>query len=264
MRRPAQCCCLLLAAASAVAADVAPAGDPVRVYRCVDARGNVSLGDVPCPAGSTGRTLEMQRPTDGAPLNRVVRSPPATPAPAPQVVVTRAPQAMYECETPDGERYTSDSDAGNPRWVPLWTLGYGGGWGPGRPHPGGGAGGGGALGEYYANRPRGGSVGAPTPKPGSGNAIGQHRPPPPPSHPPTPRPPPHGPGHGRPVAYGAGGTWVRDTCRALPQAEVCARLRDRREEIRRRFFNAQERERDTLRVEERGINARLAADCPTY
>ena len=57
------------------------------------------------------------------------------------------------------------------------------------------------------------------------------------------------------------GTWVRDSCHPLPQAEVCARLADRREAIRKRFFNAQERERDTLRVEERGINARLAADC---
>ena len=54
---------------------------------------------------------------------------------------------------------------------------------------------------------------------------------------------------------------MRDDCHALPQAEVCARLADRRDVIRRRFFNAQERERDTLRVEERGINARLAADC---
>ena len=31
---------------------------------------------------------------------------------------------MYECMTPDGKRYTSDDNAGNPRWVPLWTLGY--------------------------------------------------------------------------------------------------------------------------------------------
>jgi hypothetical protein len=67
----------------------------------------------------------------------------------------------------------------------------------------------------------------------------------------------------RPVprwAYGAG-TWVRDDCHALPQQEVCARLSDRRDEIRRRFFNAMPSERDTLRVEERGINARLDDDC---
>src|SRR5690606_12123449 len=72
------------------------------------------------------------------------------------------------------------------------------------------------------------------------------------------------PDRGSPPHYGyaqGGGTWIRDTCHALPQAQVCSRLGDRREEIRRRFFNAQESERNQLRREERGINARLAADC---
>ena len=46
------------------------------------------------------------------------------PAP-PQVVMITAPRPLYECITPDGERYPSDSDQGNPRWVPLWTMGYG-------------------------------------------------------------------------------------------------------------------------------------------
>jgi hypothetical protein len=57
------------------------------------------------------------------------------------------------------------------------------------------------------------------------------------------------------------GTWIRDACHGLPQQEVCARLRDRRDEIRRRFFNAQPSERDLLRNEERGIDARLGDDC---
>jgi hypothetical protein len=64
-------------------------------------------------------------------------------------------------------------------------------------------------------------------------------------------------------AYGAG-TWIRDTCYALPQADVCARLVDRRDAIRRRFFNAMPSERDTLNVEERSVNARLDADCGAY
>ena len=55
--------------------------------------------------------------------------------------------------------------------------------------------------------------------------------------------------------------WIRDDCYALPQAEVCARLLDRRDEIRPRFFNAMPSERDMLRVEERSINARLDEDC---
>lgn len=64
------------------------------------------------------------------------------------------------------------------------------------------------------------------------------------------------------VVYGnPGGTWVRDECHPLPQAEVCARLSERRSEIERRYFNAMPSERETLRAERRGIDARLANDC---
>lgn len=66
------------------------------------------------------------------------------------------------------------------------------------------------------------------------------------------------PGYG--AVYG-GGTWVQDQCYPLPQDEVCAQLSDRRSELRRRFFNAMPSERETLGVEERGLNARLRADC---
>lgn len=74
-----------------------------------------------------------------------------------------------------------------------------------------------------------------------------------------------GSAHPRPGVYGlagyGAGTWIRDACRALPQAEVCARLGDRREAIGRRFFNAMPSERATLGREERAITARLDADC---
>jgi hypothetical protein len=58
-----------------------------------------------------------------------------------------------------------------------------------------------------------------------------------------------------------GGTWVRDPCHALPQVEVCARLRDQRDTLRRRFTIAQPSERSVLAGEERSINARLDQDC---
>src|SRR5690606_8908296 len=106
----------------------------------------------------------------------------------PRVVIVRekrAPAPMYECTTPDNDTYTSDSPEGNPRWVPMWTLGW---------------------------------------------AV-------------------------------PAGTWVRDACRRMPQAETCARLRDRRDEIERRFFNAMPSERARIEAEERGIDARLAEDC---
>ena len=249
--RPLPPCRLLLA--MLLAAGGAHAADPVTVHRCVDADGHVTLGNVPCDAGSTAETREMQRPQDGEPLARPAPPPPAPAAvAAPQVVIARAPQPMYECVTPEGDRYTSDTGDGNPRWVPLWTLGYRGDRRRGHPDA---DRGGSALGEYFANRPLGGYVGAPTPRPEPPSAGADH--PPRLGH-------PSRPGHGIHRGYGGAGTWVRDTCHALPQAEVCSRLVDRREQIRRRFFNAQERERDTLRVEERGINARLAADCASH
>src|SRR5690606_873418 len=167
--------------------------------------------------------------------------------------------------------YESDSGEGEPRWVPLWTSGwpvgghgYGGGGRPGGhgrgdgrssgPGPGRGRG---DLGSRGASTSAGNGLSAP---PVSRISI----PPDPPrpggdAGPPRPRPPQGG--HGWP---GEAGTWERDRCHALPQGETCARLRDRRDDIRTRFFNAQQRERDTLRVEERGINARIDRDCRTY
>lgn len=61
--------------------------------------------------------------------------------------------------------------------------------------------------------------------------------------------------------YAYAGTWVRDTCRTLSRSETCQRLNTKRDDMRRRFFVAQQRERDTLRVQEGDLNARLLQDC---
>jgi hypothetical protein len=218
--------CWLLPGLLGLAAQARAAEDNVTIYRCTDARGHVTLRDSPCMKGQSQETREMLRPKD-APY----RPPPPrparveTPAPAREVVIDHAPRPLYECVTPDGELYTSETPEGNPRWVPLWTLGY--------PY-------GGAV--LYGGVDRG-SVSFNTRNVRidmTGTRV---------------RPPIYS------DAAWAMGTWIRDECHALPPAEVCARLRDRRDEINRRFFNAQPSERDTLRVEERGVVARLDEDC---
>jgi hypothetical protein len=134
---------------------------------------------------------------------------------------------LYDCVTPDGAVYTSETPEGNPRWVPLWTLDmpwYG-------PGPYG-----------YGGVDRTGlSINTPHVR-FTSTSTHVHR-----DH--------------LAAAWATAGTWIRDTCHPLPQSEVCARLQDRRAEIDRRFFNAQPNERDQLRTEERGVVARLDEDC---
>jgi len=215
--------CALLACATAMPTAAAPPAE-VTVYRCTGADGRVAIGDTPCASGERQQVRTMLRPVDGTPMARPAPAPAGTVAapPAPQVIVLRPPQPMYRCVRPDGTTYTSDTSDGNPRWVPLWTEGYGA-YRRGtstRVEVSAGSGGG-RVG--IDNRLRGGRV----------------------------------PDRG---FYGAG-TWIRDECRPLPQSEVCSILGTRREEIRRRFFNAQPTERAELGGEERSITARLAQDC---
>ncbi|MEG1682024.1 MAG: DUF4124 domain-containing protein, partial [Stenotrophomonas sp.] len=63
------------------------------------------------------------------------------------------------------------------------------------------------------------------------------------------------------VAVPMGSVLVRDSCHALPPQEVCARLRDRRWELIRRYNSALQSERQELAREQRGIDARLEQDC---
>lgn len=256
LARPASLLLLPLLAVSTL--QTRGSDDNVTIYRCTDAKGRLTIGNAPCPKGDQQQARSMLRPKD-APASAVVIDdvptqalPPSSP---PRVVVVAAPRPLYECVRPDGSVYESDDGDGDPRWVPLWTLGYPDD-GIGYVSPVG-------QGRFNAARasgpsaPRSSGLSAP---PSSSISIPPPRERPRPPVPPRPRPPHHGhdPGYG--YGYGAG-TWVRDTCSVLPQSETCARLSDRRDELRRRFFNAQQRERDVLRIEERGLNARLANDC---
>lgn len=252
-----------LALAATGLAVPATAHADVTVYRCTAAGGAVTLQDTPCADGARQEVRTLQRPQDPPPRAAdpavSVPAPVVDATPPPQVVRVHAPQPMYECITPDGERYTSDRGDGNPRFVPFWTGG-GPRRGPARP-PG--------IGTRGDTRAP--SSGLST-VPGAGLStvpsrglstvpVGGPGTPPPVSIPSRPGP---GPGHGHPHGYGygyGGGTWIQDSCSPLPQAEVCSRLSDRRDTLRRRFFNAQESERSRLRGEERTLNARLAEDC---
>ncbi|HVK50235.1 MAG TPA: DUF4124 domain-containing protein [Pseudoxanthomonas sp.] len=229
----------LLLMSSLLAGAIAPAAaQEVVIYRCEDAQGRLTLRDSPCEPGEKQQSRSMQRPRDpaptsatsAAPASRVTDTPPTVTAP---VVIYRAPpRPMYECEAPDGTRYTNDTGEGQARWESYFGYGYI--W-P-RAHGGGGGGGG---------------SGSPRPPPGTSIGVGTP-PPSPPSD--RPRPPTVG------VVPIAGG-WVRDECHMLPQAETCARLSDRRYEILRRYGSAMPSERRTLDLEQRGIDARMANDC---
>ena len=114
---------LLLSAAATVQAQ---ATGEVRIYRCTDAAGTQTLRDTPCPKGQQQSTRDMLRPKD-APTRARAPAPASVPAPRPvpaPVVYLAPPRPMYECTTHEGKRYTSENGDGNPRWVPLWTLGY--------------------------------------------------------------------------------------------------------------------------------------------
>ena len=250
--------CLLVAALLAATASACASAAEVTIYRCSDANGRLTLRDTPCRKGERQEVREMLRPTDPAPRPATRAAPAAAPSlrrAPPRLVVVHAPRPMYECVTLDGETYTSESGDGNPRWVPLWTLGYpvwGGGVAIGRGHLDLGGSHSGVAGRFDRGRFD------MRPGDGTGTRIGA----------PPPRPPSHGPGPpSRPllaaVAY-AGGTWVRDECYPMPQQEVCDRLRDRRYELDRRYNSALQSERARITTEQRGIDARLTTDCGVY
>ncbi|WP_222565901.1 DUF4124 domain-containing protein [Novilysobacter antarcticus] len=234
----------------------------VTIYRCTDAHGRLSLRDTPCRRGEQQETRGMQRPQDPPPP-----PPGAAAAPTPTVAVTREPEPtgatgrialppVYRCMTPDGAQYTSDSPEGNPRWVPLWTLGYPVIIGPGYGHQP----------DYYPLppvRPAGGTrygTGA-SPTAGDGrpgfkfDSVGRPSPVPSGSQPGVPDRLPMGG-----VVQGPG-TWIRDTCVPIPQAEVCAELRERRTALTRRYNSALQSERRQIDAEKRRIDERLDTGC---
>lgn len=247
---------LVLSLALPMSGQAHAAADQVTIYRCTDADGALTVRNTPCERGERQQVTEMQRPKDppARPKAKSTRPPPA-PAPVSQttrVIVVERPPPVYECTTADGDTYTSTSAAGNPRWVPLWTLGY-----PARPP------------YAYPRRPSNGVVqrpplDLPVRPAGSpahlGNELvfdGIGRPSPPPPGDPQ-RAPELPPAVG--LAY-TPGTWINDICQPLPPAEVCQRLRDRHWELGRRYNSALQSEREQIDAEQRRIDAQLDQQC---
>ena len=212
----------------------------VTIYRCTDAKGQLTLRDTPCRKDEKQQTREMLRPQDPPPRAVIKTAPRSTPERTTgetRVVMVTPPRPMYECTSPDGERYYAENAEGNPRWVPLWTLGFPV-WQAPAPVTFGVRG---QLAVQRRNTTARVEFGDRNP---SVHAM------PPPAQVVMP-------------AYPAA-TWVRDACHALPQEEVCDRLRDRRWELDRRYNSALQSEREQITREQRGIDARLNNDCGAY
>lgn len=223
------------------APQAASAKGNVVLYRCVGSQGAIALRDSPCPTDQRQQVITMQRPQDPPPSMHPAPAGKPEKAAAPErevrVVIAQPPRPMYECVSPDGERYTSDTAEGRQRWVPTWVHAY-------PMHP------------PHGPRPAASASLSVTGGTRSGNAsaslsIGGHT------------------GYDRPayspgVAIPVGGAWVNDECHALPQQEVCARLSDRKYEILRRYGGVMPSERHAMDLEQRGIDARMANDCPGW
>lgn len=100
----------------------------LKVYRCVDAKGKVSLQDAPCAKSSTQETREMLRPKDAPVVKKNKASKPTPVAqtqPATQAYVAMdPPPVLYQCTNYEGKTRDSENYDPNPRCEPLWAQGY--------------------------------------------------------------------------------------------------------------------------------------------
>lgn len=100
--------------------------DNVRIYRCVDAKGKVSLQDSPCAKSSQQETRDLLRPKDGAPVTKQA-APVKNVEPAPEsydMPPLIPPPVLFQCTNYEGKVRDSEIYDTNPRCEPLWVLGY--------------------------------------------------------------------------------------------------------------------------------------------
>jgi len=117
------CTCLIVTLLLADQPSVRALENTVTIYRCVDAKGHVSLQDDPCPKDSAQESARsMVRPKD-APVHAVKAPPPPTEAPAPPAEeypeFVPPPPPMYQCTSYDGIVRESEVYDPNPHCEPL-------------------------------------------------------------------------------------------------------------------------------------------------
>jgi hypothetical protein len=122
--RPTSLFLLLALALAPASPDPRAAANGVTIYRCVGAKGAVSLQDKPCVKGAQQTTLEMVRPKDAPPRPASRREPEALPPPPPPQAweyepLRVPPPPLYECTSYDGIVRESEQYDPNPRCEPL-------------------------------------------------------------------------------------------------------------------------------------------------
>lgn len=102
------------------------ASSKVTIYRCVDAKGKVSLQDSPCAKTSQQETREMLRPKDAPPSKKrpVVAAPRYEPPAAQNYIWLTPPPELFQCTDYEGKVRDSENYDPNPRCEPLWVLGF--------------------------------------------------------------------------------------------------------------------------------------------
>ncbi|MGH8051961.1 MAG: DUF4124 domain-containing protein [Arenimonas sp.] len=125
---------LFLSLVATIQADLILAAEPkvindkVMIYRCLDAKGKVSLQDSPCAKSSKQESREMARPKDAIPAKNSVAKPVQVIAPTPatqnSIPLMLAPPDLYQCTNYEGKTRDSENYDTNPRCEPLWAQGY--------------------------------------------------------------------------------------------------------------------------------------------
>jgi hypothetical protein len=122
--RPIRYACLFALLFVAGQRPAIAADDTVTIYRCLDAKGHVTLQDDPCPKDSKETSRSMARPKDAPVRSAKATAPPSyelpePPANEPYPDFAPPPPPMYQCTSYDGIVRESEVYDPNPHCEPL-------------------------------------------------------------------------------------------------------------------------------------------------